>query len=64
MDDHATILDVSGLRVHSIQATADASLDASADAHGMTELAASCPGCGSHACGSGFLPEDWDWAEA
>jgi hypothetical protein len=58
MDDHATALDLSGLMVHTVEATPATSLDTAADAHGMTELAASCR------CGSAFLPEDWDWTEA
>jgi hypothetical protein len=55
-------LDVNGLAVHRIQATPAATLDTAADAHGMTELAASCTG--NCLPGSAFLPEGWDWAEA
>jgi hypothetical protein len=60
MSDQATNLDLSELSVQRIQAAPAAALD-TAEAHGMSELAASC---GSLPFPSAFVPEDWDWAEA
>jgi hypothetical protein len=58
-------LDLSDLAVESIEVIPAGSLDSATYGHGMPELAASCI-C---TCGqtpptmSGYLPEDWDWAE-
>ncbi|MBV8542574.1 MAG: hypothetical protein JO063_00715 [Pseudonocardiales bacterium] len=56
-----TLLDLSDLAVESIEVVPAGPLDSAAYGHGMPEPAASCT-IGDAA--SGFLPEDWDWADA
>lgn len=56
------LLDLSGLAVENIEVVPADSLDSAAYGHGMRELADAS--CGGPLNGSGYLPEDWDWADA
>jgi hypothetical protein len=60
-----TSLDLSDLAVERIDVVPADSLDSASYGHGMPEFAASCIcTCGQTPPLSGYLPEDWDWADA